>query len=69
MLALLAYNLLGFVVVPMVVQRALTGFVSNKLKLQATLTHVAFNPWSMALRLDGLSIRDPQAAHSEFVLE
>jgi hypothetical protein len=64
LLALLTYNLLGFVAVPMVVQRALTGFVSDKLKLQATLAHVAFNPWSMALRLDGLSIRDPQAGEA-----
>ena len=64
LLALLVYNLLGFVVVPMAVQRLLTGFVSDKLKLQARLDHVAFNPWSMALRLDGFSIRDPQAGET-----
>ncbi len=54
------YSLLGFFAAPLVVKTLMQNYVADKLKLELSLTQIEINPLQLAVRLDGLQIREPQ---------
>jgi uncharacterized protein involved in outer membrane biogenesis len=59
---IVAYTLLGFFFVPWLVQKIAVGAVRDQFDAELTIGKVAFNPYVLSLRLDGLSFRDPEDA-------
>ncbi|MCC2639166.1 MAG: hypothetical protein K0Q68_2885 [Moraxellaceae bacterium] len=55
----LAYSLLGWLALPGVVVSQAQKFVAEKLHLELAITELSVNPWKLAVRIRGLSIREP----------
>lgn len=64
LIAVVLYSLLGFLAAPHLVEKLLKDFVADKLKLEASVGKVELNPWNLAVKLDGLSIKDPKAGET-----
>ncbi len=62
-----AYSLFGFLALPGIIAGQAQKFVQENLGLELELAKVEFNPWRLALRLDGLAMKDPQAADEVLV--
>jgi hypothetical protein len=56
--ALTLYALVGFIAVPLVVEHILATTVSQALKRQVTTAGVRFNPFTLSLRVKGLSVAE-----------
>ncbi|MGB5496776.1 MAG: AsmA family protein, partial [Sedimenticolaceae bacterium] len=56
------YALVGFVLVPYLIQRMAPAAVAEHLQRELELHHVAFNPFTLRLTLQGLTLREPQGA-------
>lgn len=56
------YSLFGFLALPGIIAGQAQKFVHENLGLELELAKMEFNPWRLALRLDGLAVKDPQAA-------
>lgn len=54
------YTVLGFLAAPHLVQKLARDYVHETLGLDLKLGDVQFNPWQLALRLDDVSVREPQ---------
>tara|TARA_B100000809_G_C15129720_1_gene527822 strand:- start:628 stop:3693 length:3066 start_codon:yes stop_codon:yes gene_type:complete len=59
---ILLYSLLGFVATPMILQDQIPKLSQQLLKHDAVVKQVSFNPWSLRLQLDELSVLDEQGA-------
>ena len=59
---ILLYSLLGFVATPMILQDQIPKLSQQLLKHDAVVKQVSFNPWSLRLQLDELSVLDEQDA-------
>ena len=59
---ILLYSLLGFVATPMILQDQIPKLSQQLLKHDAVVKEVSFNPWSLRLQLDELSVLDEQGA-------
>lgn len=55
---LLAYTLIGFFLVPYLVKRQLTQFVSHDLKRKIQIQAVHFNPYKLTLAVQGLDLKE-----------
>lgn len=55
------YSLLGLFAAPGLVIQQAQKFVHEKLKLELSVQKLEVNPWLLAVRLDGLSLREPGA--------
>lgn len=55
---LAAYALAGFLLVPWLIARELPGLVKDATGRDASLAHVAFNPFTLTLRADGFELRE-----------
>jgi hypothetical protein len=60
LIAALLYSLLGFLLLPVIIESQLKAFVADKLKLEASVSRIQLNPWNMAVRIDGLKIAEPK---------
>ena len=60
--AIVAYTLLGFFFVPWLVQKIAVDTVRDRYDAELAIGNVAFNPYALSLRLDGLTFRDPDDA-------
>ncbi|MDT8321083.1 MAG: DUF748 domain-containing protein [Xanthomonadales bacterium] len=58
LVALLVYTLIGFFLIPVLVESSLTGFVRDNLQREATVNKVEVNPYSLSLNVQGFEIRD-----------
>ena len=56
------YTLLGFLLVPWLVEKLAVDTLRERFDAELTLQKVAFNPYVLALRIDGLELRDPDGA-------
>ncbi|MDP2227404.1 MAG: DUF748 domain-containing protein, partial [Moraxellaceae bacterium] len=68
----LLYSLLGFLMLPGVVISQAKKFVQDELKLELSIERLQVNPWRLAVRIDGLGIKEPGgetliAARSVFI--
>lgn len=61
-LLILLYSLLGFVAMPLILQDQIPKLSQQLLKRDAMVKQVRFNPWSLRLQLDELSLLDEQGA-------
>ena len=61
-LLILLYSLLGFVAMPLMLQDQIPKLSQQLLKRDAMVKQVRFNPWSLRLQLDELSLLDEQGA-------
>ena len=59
---ILLYSLLGFVAIPLILQDQIPKLSQQLLKRDAAVKQVSFNPWSLRLQLDELSLLDEQGA-------
>jgi hypothetical protein len=59
---IVAYTLLGFFLVPWLVQKIVVDTVHDRYDAELTIGKISFNPYVLSLRLDGLSFRDPDDA-------
>ena len=59
-IAFVAYGVVAFVAVPLVVRHVLTQNVAASLHRPVSVTHVWFNPYTLTVRVDGLRIGEPQ---------
>lgn len=55
----LGWSLLGFLVLPPLVLSQARGFVADKLHLELNIAELSLNPWTLSVRLKGLSLREP----------
>jgi hypothetical protein len=55
-LALILYSLLGFFLIPWLIKTQTPGLIKESLKREARLEHVAFNPFTLELKLDGFKL-------------
>ncbi|MDI1303073.1 MAG: DUF748 domain-containing protein [bacterium] len=53
------YSVLGLFAVPGLVISQAQKFVHEKLKLELTIAKLEINPWLLAVRIDGLKIKEP----------
>ena len=58
LVALLVYTLVGFFLLPVLVENSLTGFVRDDLQREATVDKVEVNPYALSLRVQGFEMRD-----------
>lgn len=56
---LLAWSLLGLLVLPGVITSQAKRFVGEKLHLELSVNQLRFNPWMLSVTLEGLSLREP----------
>ena len=54
------YTLLGFFLVPWLVEKLAVDAVRERYDADLSIDNVAFNPYVLALRIDGLSMQDPE---------
>jgi hypothetical protein len=59
---ILLYSLLGFVAIPMILQDQIPKLSQQLLKHDAVVKQVSFNPWSLRLQLDEVSLLDEQGS-------
>jgi hypothetical protein len=52
------YTLIGFVLIPYLIQSYVIPTVSDQIKHPIVLREAAFNPFTLALRLNGLEVRE-----------
>lgn len=57
--ATVLYSALGFLAVPLLVDSLARDYVRETLRLELSIRQVEFNPWGLAVRLDGLEVREP----------
>ncbi|MEC4889765.1 MAG: DUF748 domain-containing protein [Nitrospira sp.] len=57
--ALLLYSLIGFLAVPYLITQYAVPAVAEKIRHPVSVKDVAFNPFTLALTIDGLEIREP----------
>ena len=56
------YTLVGFFLVPWLVEKLAVDTVRERFGAELTFERVAFNPYVLSLRIDGLSMQDPDGA-------
>ncbi len=56
LLAVLAYTLIGFFLLPWIIQRQLVGFGETRLQRPMTVERVRVNPYALSLTIDGLRL-------------
>ncbi len=70
LVAILAYTLIGFLLVPWIIKQQLVSFGETRLQRPLGVERVRFNPYSLALTIDGLRLdeadRTPIAALAGF---
>ncbi|MGW8367892.1 MAG: DUF748 domain-containing protein, partial [Gammaproteobacteria bacterium] len=70
LVAILAYTLVGFLLVPWIIKQQLVSFGETRLQRPLGVERVRFNPYSLALTIDGLRLdeadRTPIAALAGF---
>lgn len=54
------YSLFGFFALPGIIASEAEKFVREQLELELVIKDVEFNPWRLALRLDGIAVNDPE---------
>jgi hypothetical protein len=59
---IVAYTLLGFFFVPWLVEKLAADTLRERFNSEITFEKVAFNPYVLSLRIDGLDLRDPDGA-------
>lgn len=55
---LVTYTIAGFVVLPWVIERQLTGLLQERLGVQMTVEDIRLNPWALTFGIDGLDLID-----------
>ncbi|MES3008012.1 MAG: DUF748 domain-containing protein [Pseudomonadota bacterium] len=55
---LVVYSLLGFMVVPWVIERQLSGLLQERLGVQMTVEDIQLNPWALTFSIAGLDLID-----------
>ena len=65
-IAFVAYGVIAFVAVPLIVRHVLTQNVAASLHRPVSVAHVWFNPHTLTVRVDGLRIGEP-AGDAAFV--
>ena len=55
---LATYTIAGFMVVPWVIERQLTGLLQERLGVQMTVEDIQLNPWALTFGIDGLDLID-----------
>ena len=68
-LALATYTALGFLVVPPVAKWILTDSLSKDLKRKASVEEITFNPYTLSLRVRGLSVQEKDSSANFIDLE
>ncbi|MGQ9655727.1 MAG: DUF748 domain-containing protein, partial [Thermodesulfobacteriota bacterium] len=68
-LALATYTALGFLVVPPVAKWILTDSLSEDLKRKASVEEITFNPYTLSLRVRGLSVQEKDSSANFIDLE
>ena len=61
LLAVVAYTLIGFFVLPWIIERQIEKFGQNRLERSLTVEQVRFNPYSLSLAVEGLKRASEQA--------
>lgn len=56
------YSVLGLLALPGVITSQAQKFVQEKLHLELSLAKLEFNPWLLAVRIDGLQLKEPGAS-------
>ena len=59
---IVVYALLGFLLVPWLVEKLAVDTVREQYAAELTIEKVAFNPFVLGLRIDGLAMNDPDGA-------
>jgi uncharacterized protein involved in outer membrane biogenesis len=63
----IAYSLLGVLALPGVVVSQAQKFVAEKLGLELAIEKLSVNPWLLAVRIDGLAVKEPGKAGETLV--
>lgn len=59
---LILYSLIGFVVVPLILEYLLPGKLSEALDRPVTIENIRLNPFSLTVEVDGVNIKDKNGA-------
>ncbi|MGD8965798.1 MAG: hypothetical protein PVI12_09325, partial [Gammaproteobacteria bacterium] len=62
LLAVVAYTLIGFFVLPWIIERQIEKFGQNRLERSLTVEQVRFNPYSLSLAVEGLKLDEADGA-------
>jgi hypothetical protein len=62
LLAVVAYTLIGFFVLPWIIERQIEKFGQNRLERSLTVEQIRFNPYSLSLAVEGLKLDEADGA-------
>ena len=61
--SLLAYAILGFIILPLILKSQLTDIVGNETNPKISVDNISFNPFIFKLKLNDIELRDTEDSH------